>query len=89
MTVYVNWNEKNIVSEDAFQHEVSNRAETLKKDKYVCGDWLEDQDGMSIIEALRGSDADRKYLLDEFEEYCEEAAYNDLLDEYEEYEIDE
>lgn len=89
MVVYVNWSEKKIMSENAFQDEVSKKAETLKKDKYVCEDWLGDQDGMSIVEALRGSDADRKYLLDEFEEYCEEEAYNDLLDEYEEYDIDE
>ena len=89
MVVYVNWSEKKIVSESTFQNEVSKRAETLDKDEYVCEDWLGDQDGMSIVEALRGSDADRKYLLDEFEKYCEKEAYNDLLGEYEEYDIGE
>ncbi len=84
VTVYVNWEEHEILTKEQFEEEVKGFVENIKEDEYEYDDrlytFLEGKH-LDVIDMFYTSETDKEALRKEFEEWLVGDAEEQLLEE--------
>lgn len=91
MTIYVNWNERAILTEEQYDEEVDCRADSSFDDGDVFDQFLEVVKGYTLVEAFWAGEDKRtsREIRNEFNDYCVDLAKEELKDEYERVELED
>lgn len=87
-TVYIHESENRVLNAEGFQTEMALRATDLQGDTGLFDEWLTDVKDLSASEIFNLTKEERDKLWQEYDEYCTEAAKEELLDEWTEHEIE-
>ena len=77
--VYVNWQERQILTESEFSEMIADRTQKKLDDDYELSYFLERSYLLSEVFRLTAEEKDEIYK--EFQEYCREEAETDILNE--------
>ena len=77
---YVDWEGENVMTPAEFQKVLEEEAAERFKDDDLLSEFLIDDKSMSITDVFRLDESEKAQVMEEFENYCRETAFNDLVD---------
>lgn len=84
--VYVNWNERDILTEDEFNELKQNKARNMFEDEDEFKDWL--NCGYSASEIFEMTTEERVEIQKKWDEYCADEVQDNLDYEWDEIDLD-
>lgn len=93
ITIYVDWENREVYDEKAKEVEIQRRAEAMNDDDYALEEFLDDYCNRNLgrcerAELFKMSEEKRAEVLKEFGEECLACVKNDFTEETEEYEFE-
>lgn len=79
--IFVNWEERKILSESGFSEMIADRAQQKVNDDYELSYFLENEIVYSHSEVFKLTPEEKDKIYKEFQEYCKEEAETDVLNE--------
>ena len=85
MKVYVNWQTKEVISQEQYNQRIAALAAEYVDDDSLLDDYLEDR--YTSLELFNMSEEERAEVRGDFAEWCYHGAENALIEDFEEYEF--